>query len=134
MSCDTTVMMTTPQRLPLSDIDNMYLIEDLEKNLESFSHLLEKSTERGKPNFRYTTNFLKEKTHMKRITEQAAAISSLQIEKEDLKEENDKLKLTIEKYMQNFVCFMENISKTVALEEENVNLKKKLEQIQDVRA
>ena len=70
---------------------------------------------------------------MKRISEQAAAISSLQIDKEDLKQENEKLKLTLDKYMQNFVCFVNNMNKTIVLEEENVKLKEKLEQVMNVR-
>lgn len=45
MSCET-ITMSTPQK-PLNGVDEMFLIEDIEKKLESFSHLLERSTEKG---------------------------------------------------------------------------------------
>lgn len=69
---------------------------------------------------------------MRRISEQAAAISSLQIENETLKLENEKIKFILDKYMKNFTCFMDNLKRTGALEEENLSLKKKIEQIQNV--
>lgn len=69
-----------------------------------------------------------EKSHLKRIGEQAAAISSLQIENENLKEENEQLRLVLENYMKNFDCFMKDLNRTSALEEENLVLKQKLDQ------
>jgi len=46
MSCD--MMDTiTPQKTNQSGVDEIFLIEDIEKKLESFSHLLERSSEKG---------------------------------------------------------------------------------------
>ena len=42
MSCDIT--MVTPEKTCMEEI---FLIEDIEKKLMSFSHLLERSTEKG---------------------------------------------------------------------------------------
>lgn len=46
MSCET-MTMSTPKKHIINGIDEMYLIEDIEKKLESFNHLLERSTEKG---------------------------------------------------------------------------------------
>ncbi len=73
-----------------------------------------------------------EKTQLRRITEQAAAISSLQIENRNLVEENDKLRFVVDTYMKNFVCFVDNLKRTEALEQENLELKQKIDQLQNV--
>jgi len=67
-----------------------------------------------------------------RISEQAAAISSLQGENENLKEENEKLMFTLQEYMKNFVCFTDNLKRTNAVEEENLRLKLQIEESQNV--
>lgn len=46
MSCDM-LSLITPQKPFPNGVDEMFLIEDIEKKLESFSHLLERSTEKG---------------------------------------------------------------------------------------
>ncbi len=46
MSCDT-LTVVTPEKPHQTFMDEIFLIEDIEKKLQSFSHLLERSTEKG---------------------------------------------------------------------------------------
>ena len=48
MSCDMIDTTITPQKVHPGGVDEIFLIEDIEKKLESFSHLLERSSEKGK--------------------------------------------------------------------------------------
>ena len=73
-----------------------------------------------------------EKTQLRRISEQAAAICSLQIENKNLAEENEKLRFVVESYMKNFVCFVNDLKRIEPLEQENIALRKKIDELQNV--
>lgn len=70
---------------------------------------------------------------MKKLSEQSVVISSLKEENEGLIEENKKLRLNIENHMKNFKCFIENLKRTSALEEENLVLKKQIDHTLNVK-
>lgn len=125
--------MSTPQKSNVSGVDEMFLIEDIEKKLMSFSHLLEKSSEKGLIYLHHMLIVCIEKTALMKITEQTSTITSLKIDNENLIEENEKWRSVVQKYMQNFTCFMDNLQRTAKLEQENLVLQQKLEDHNTVR-
>lgn len=127
--------MSTPQKSNVSGVDEMFLIEDIEKKLMSFSHLLEKSSEKGLihlPNDKILIHCI-EKTNLMKITEQTSLITSLKVDNENLADENEKWRSVVQNYMQNFTCFIDNLKRTTALEQENLALQQKFEQYTSVR-
>ena len=68
-----------------------------------------------------------------KITEQTTIIASLKMDNDNLIEENEKWKSVVEKYMQNFTCFMDNLKRTATLEQENLILQQKIEESNTVR-
>jgi len=105
--------LTTPQKIP--EMQDLFMIENLEKELECFSHLLEKSSE-------------KEKNATKRINCQSNQIINLQKENKLLREENESLRQVVENALNKIQVHMESSIRNVKIEEENLSLRQKLDQ------
>jgi hypothetical protein len=97
----------------MSEMQDLLSLENLERQLEDFSHLLEKSSE-------------KERNAMHKLNQQMVQINNLSKENQFLREDNDRLKDAIEKSLLKIQKYMESASKKQDFEKENTLLRTKL--------